>query len=286
MSLFYKHTKVVVLGVLILSNILVWRAVWSLAPDDKLKVYFFDVGQGDAILIESPDHRRILVDGGPNRKVVSELGKVMPFGDKRIDAVLESHPDKDHVGGLPEVVNRFKVGLFVESGAESENSIDDELKKRLEQKKIPRMFARSGMVINLGDGVKLAILFPDQNVSRWETNDASIVAKVIYKGKSFLLTGDSPLRIENILVRKNKNILKSDVLKAGHHGSRTSTSLLYAQAVKPEYTIISAGKDNRYGHPHRETLEALSNVRSTVLSTSDLGTIKFETDGETLEWNN
>ena len=173
---------------------------------------------------------------------------------------------------------------------ESENSIDDELHTRLEAEKVPQIIARRGMIINFGDGVKLTILFPNQDVSRWETNDASIVAKLEYGDVSFLLTGDSTFRAENILLNLDKNlpdgqagILNSDVLKAGHHGSRTSTSLLYAEAISPYYAVISAGKENTYGHPHKEVLDILSQVGASVVSTLGMGTIKFETDGESLK---
>ena len=283
MDFIRKYSKEVVLGTLILSNIFVWFAVYDRQPGDKLSVYFLDVGQGDAIFIDSPRGGRVLVDGGANRKVLSELGKILPFADKRIDVMIETHPDKDHIGGLPEVVSRYEVGMFIEPGVESENSIDDELKKRLGEKNIPKLLAKRGMVINFGDGVKLQILFPTQDVTRWETNRASIVAKLIYGDKSFLLTGDSPLQVENILLSLDKNLLDSDVLKAGHHGSRTSTSLTYAEAVSPEYAIISAGLDNTYGHPHKEVLDILAKVGSQILNTADSSTIKFETDGKTLE---
>ena len=283
---FEKHRKLwreyLVAG-LILSNIFVWFALYQKQPSDILSVYFLDIGQGDAIFIDSPTHGRLLLDGGRNRKVLTELGQILPFADKRIDVMIESHPDADHIGGLPEVVSRYDVGIFLEPGVDSDNTIDDELHRRLEEKNIPGILARRGMVINFGDGVKLQILFPNQNVSRWETNDASIVAKLTYDDKSFLLTGDSPVKTENILLKLDPATLDSDVLKAGHHGSRTSTSLSYTEAVSPEYAVISAGKDNTYGHPHKEVLEILQKVGAQVVSTIEEGTIKFETDGETLE---
>ena len=168
---------------------------------------------------------------------------------------------------------------------ESDNSIDDELHKRVKEKKIPNILARRGMVVNFGDGAKLQILFPlsGQDVSNWDTNNASIVAKLVYGDKSFLLTGDSPIQIENVLLSVDKNILDSDVLKAGHHGSRTSTSLAYAEAVSSEYAVISAGKDNTYGHPHKEVLDILAKVGAKIVNTIDSGTIEFETDGKTIE---
>ncbi len=141
------------------------------------------------------------------------------------------------------------------------------------------------MVVNFGDGVKLQILFPlpDQDVSNWESNRASIVGKLVYVNLSFLLTGDSPIAIEDVLIKLNSKILDSDVLKAGHHGSKTSTSIEFAETVSPEYAVISAGKDNTYGHPHKEVLDILKTASAKIVSTIDSGTIKFETDGETLK---
>jgi len=277
-----KRWREVVVGALIFSNIFVWLAVVERRPSETLTVYFLDIGQGDAIFIDSPTHGRLLLDGGKNMKVLTELGKILPFADKRIDVLIESHPDSDHIGGLPEVVSRYKVGVFLEPGVESDNIIDDELHRRLEEKKIPEILARRGMVINFGDGVKLEILFPNQDVSKWETNRASIIARLVYGEKSFLLTGDSPIAIENVMLNLDSEILDSDVLKAGHHGSRTSTSLPYAQAVSPEYAVISAGLNNTYGHPHKEVLDILKKLGTNILSTADLGTIVFKTDGKSL----
>lgn len=278
-----KYSKEVVIGALILSNIFVWAAVLERSNEGVLSVYFLDVGQGDAIFVETPDKRQMLIDGGKNRQVISELGKVMPFGDKSIDVVIATHPDADHIGGLPEVVSRFDIGMFIETGVESDNTIDDELGRRVGEKNIGSILAKRGMVINFGDGAKLKILFPNQDVSRWETNDASIVARLEYGEKSFLLTGDSPIKVENILLNLDKDILGVDVLKAGHHGSRTSTSLAFAKAVSPEYAVISAGRDNSYGHPHQEVIKILQTLGSQIKNTAELGTIVFETDGKTVE---
>ena len=126
MDFLKKYWREVLVSILILSNIFVWLAFRDREPSETLTVYFLDVGQGDAILIDSPQHIRVLVDGGKNRKVLTELGKILPFADKRIDVVLATHPDADHIGGLPEVASRFNVEIFIEPGVESENSIDDE----------------------------------------------------------------------------------------------------------------------------------------------------------------
>lgn len=280
-----RYWRELIVLTLLLSNLLVFLTLYQKRPG-TLHVYFLDIGQGDAIFVETPTHKRFLLDGGPNKSVLSELGKVIPFGSKKIDLMIESHPDRDHIGGLPEVVSRYKVGLFLEPGVESDNSVDDELHRRIKENNIPDLLARRGMIVDFGDGVKLSILFPNTDVSRWETNEASIVAKLEYGTKSFLLTGDSPISSENVLMSLDKSVLDSDVLKAGHHGSRTSTSLSYAEAVSPEYAVISAGKDNTYGHPHKETLDILNKVGAKIVSTIDLGTIEFETDGKTLELKN
>jgi competence protein ComEC len=271
-----------VLGALLLANIFVWSSVYAGQPSNLLHVYFLDVGQGDSILIDSPTHKRILIDGGPNSKVLSELGAILPFGDRRIDVVLETHPDADHIGGLIDVLREYEVGAFIEPGVESPSKLDDTLDALVEEKNVPSILARRGMKVDLGDGVSLNILFPNQDVSNWETNDASIVAKLVYGEESFLLTGDSAKKTEYLLLALDPDELKSDVLKVGHHGSRTSTSQIFADAVAPEYAIISAGKDNRYGHPTKEVLDILNKVGAKILSTIDLGTIEFETDGETL----
>ena len=269
------YKKYILLG-LLGANILVWFAIFERRPS-SLKVYFLDVGQGDAIFVETPGKRQLLIDGGRNKKVVSLLGRIMPFGDKSIDVVIATHPDADHIGGLPEVFNRYDVSMFMEAGVESDNTLDDELHQQASS-----TLARRGQVINFGDGARLIILFPNQDVSNWETNRASIVAKLVYGDKSFLLTGDSPIDIENVLVRLDRSDLDVDVLKVGHHGSRTSTSLPFAEATSPEFTVVSAGKGNSYGHPHKEVIDILNKVGTRILNTAEHGTIKFETDGESL----
>jgi len=271
------------LSILLLTNLAVWVIIYEKRPSDILSIYFLDVGQGDSIFIDSPTHGRLLIDGGPNSKVLTELGKILPFGDRRIDVVIGSHPDADHIGGLVDVINRYDIGAYLEPGVKSPNNVHLVLEKEIKNKNIPNILARRGMVVDFGDGARLEILFPNRDVTNWETNDASIVAKLIYGDESFLLTGDSPKYAEYLLLALDPSDLKSSVLKVGHHGSQTSTSLPYATAVNPEYAIISAGLNNRYGHPHKDVLDILNQVGAKILSTIDLGTIEFETDGQTLE---
>lgn len=250
-----------------------------------LKVAFLNIGQGDAIFIESPNGNQMLIDGGPDRSVLRELSSIMPFYDKSIDVVIATHADQDHVGGLPDVLKKYNVSIFMEPGVPGPSSSYEEVEKIVESMgktgKIKKMLARRGMTVDLGNEAKLKILFPDRDPSGMDTNTASIVAKLVYGGNEFLLTGDSPTAIEHYLVSLGG--LESDVLKAGHHGSRTSSSDEFVTAVSPEYAVISAGKNNKYGHPHQEVLDILKNHQVQILSTAEHGRIIFKSDGEELK---
>ncbi len=263
------------------TTFFVWYAVFA-ESRQGLEVDFLDVGQGDAIFIQAPNGNQVLVDGGPNNAVLRELSKVMPFYDRSIDMIIESHPDSDHINGLVEVLRRYKTDLVMEPGVESENVAYQELKNLIREKNIQYVFARRGMRISLDDGLYLDILFPDRDVSGWDTNNASIVAKLVYANNSFLLTGDSPDKIEKFLVSLDGNRLGSNVLKVSHHGSRTSTSEMFLGYVKPDYAVIYVGKDNKYGHPHQEILDRLSQFQIPILRTDEKGTIKIKSDGENI----
>lgn len=260
-----------------------------------LTVSFLDVGQGDAIFIDAPNGNQVLIDGGASRNILREISKVIPFYDRKIDVLIATHPDADHIGGLNDVVERFKTDVFIEPGVESDTPVYIELKKRVANKKIRTIEARSGMVIDLGSGASIEIIYPVLDPRGMETNTASIVGRLKYGTIKFLLTGDSPKNIEDYLVAKiekscgeievnqcESNIIRSDVLKVGHHGSNTSTSENFVKTVNPKYAIISAGKDNRYGHPHQEVIENLTSNKVEILNTAELGRIIFKTDGQNL----
>ena len=283
MTLLKKYWRECVVLLFILANVFAWQTLYLRSASGALNVYFIDVGQGDAVLIESPTRGRVLVDGGANRSILRELGRILPFGDKRIDVLLATHPDADHIGGLLEVVSRYDIGLFLETGMDAENDIDDELWRRLEGREVTRLLARRGMALDLGDGALVRILFPDRDVSDWDPNDASVVARLDYGEDSFLLTGDAEIKTENLLLRLGEDVLDTDVLKVGHHGSKTSSTWSFIKAVEPMYAVISAGKDNRYGHPHQSVLDTLSKVNAKILSTSELGTIHMRSFGSGVE---
>lgn len=257
---------------LVSVNIFVWRAD---AEEKLLTVAFLDIGQGDAIYIETPSGNQMLIDGGRGKQVLRELGNIMPVADHSIDIVLATHPDADHIGGLPEVFERYDVGMFIEPGVIGDTNVAALLQERVKEEGLTPTLARRGMVIRLDPEVYFLILFPDRDVSHVDSNDGSIVGKLIYGDSSFLLTGDAPKGVELHLVSLDGNNLESDVFKAGHHGSRTSSSATFVEAVSPQYAIISAGKDNQYGHPHKEVIDLFNSLNIEVLATFEEGTIIF-----------
>lgn len=252
-------------------------------PSAVLTVSFLDVGQGDAILIESPTGGQMLVDGGRDRAVLRELPKRMGPFDRSIDVVVETHPDADHIGGLPSVFERYTVGSFIEPGIPNDTNVTAAILASADAEPgIQKIIARKGQHIDLGGGAYAEILFPDRDVSTYETNTGSIVMRVVYGETSFMLTGDAPSQIEDYLVGRDGKALKSDVLKAGHHGSRYSTDDLWLATLAPSIVVISAGVHNSYGHPATETLERIRSEGAEVLSTLGNGAVVLQSDGETI----
>jgi len=277
-----KHFSWYLLGVLFIAIAFIWSTVFAEGRGGMLTIAFLDVGQGDAIFIEAPNGNQVLLDGGPNKKVLRELGHVMPFYDRSIDMIIASHPDQDHIGGLPAVIEKFRISVFVEPGVESDNGTYEALIEIANEKDIEKILAKRGERIFLDEDIFIDILFPDRDTVGWETNTASIVARLVYGDTSFLLTGDSPQRVEEYVASLDGDGLAASVLKLGHHGSRTSTSPFFLEAVSPQIAIISAGFDNRYGHPHKEVVDMLKEFEIPSLATYENGTVIIKSDGENI----
>lgn len=272
--------RLVLLAALALANLLVWSAAFH---ERALSVSFLDVGQGDAIFIEGPTGVQILVDGGANAAVLRELGRRLSFFDRSIDAVVATHPDADHIGGLSDVLTRYDVGVFFESGVEHDTGAVAALEAALEKESAPRILARRGMRLLLGRGAYADVLYPDRDVSKVsDTNAGSIVLRVVYGENEFILTGDAPKTIEQNLATVYGSALESDVLKAGHHGSKTSSLESFVRAVNPQYVVYSRGCDNRYGHPAPEITALFQRLSIPALDTCKSGTITFRSNGRTL----
>lgn len=278
-----KYFQWIILTVFIVLDIFIWTATLRADRRGELTVAFLDVGQGDAIYIEAPNGNQVLIDGGPTESgVMRALGRVMPFYDRSLDLVLATHPDQDHVGGLPSVIDRMNVSGVITTENNAKTGVYNAFEKIISEKKVRRILARKGERFILDNGVVLDILFPTQIVRGWETNKGSVVARLSYGEETFLFTGDAPQAIEKYLVNTDASQLRTNVLKLGHHGSRTSNAREFLSATSPEYAIISAGLDNRYGHPHKEVISLLSELKIPSLSTIDKGTIIFRTNGTNL----
>ena len=249
----------------------------------SLTVSFLSVGQGDAIFIETPAGKQVLIDGGPDRSVLRELTKQMGPLDRSIDIVVATHPDKDHIAGLADVFDRYQVSMFLEPGIASDTSYAQALRHGVSvETDLEHLEARRGMRIHIENALYMDVLFPDREVDSIETNTGSIVLRLVHGENEFLFTGDAPLSVEDWLVMLDGGELASNVLKAGHHGSRTSTGEILLNATDPQYVVISAGVGNSYGHPHEEVVERIRMHGATLLSTMD-GPVSFVSDGKTLK---
>lgn len=275
----------IILVLLVITLFVVSQYLYTIRLTSNLKVSLLDIGQGDAMYIEAPNGRQMMVDGGPRGVLKNILPTVMPYGDTSIDVLVITNPDVDHFAGYIDIVKKFDIGIVIEPGTLSPSKTYAEFESLIKQKHIPKIIARKGMTIDLDQdrGVRYTVLFPDQDVSNWKRNDGSLVGKLTYGTRSFMLTGDADFVTESVLFLHTKpEILQSDILKVGHHGSKTSTSNAFIEAVKPAIAIISAGENNRYGHPTTETLARLSTHQVETHVTKDEGTISYSTDGTIL----
>lgn len=260
----------------------VWYAVMRESRSGLLTVSFLNVGQGDAIFIDAPSGRQVLVDGGPDTSVLRQLGRVLPWHDRDIDVIIATHPDQDHVSGLVEVLDRYHVDTIVHSDVESPAPAAAAFAAAAHASDARKVLARRGERIDLGGGVTLDILSPDRSLRTADTNVACIVARLTYGKTAFLLPCDAPQAIEQYLVRLDGDALRADVLKAGHHGSKTSSSPLFVGFVDPQYVVYSRGCNNTYGHPNAETLATFVRFGVAALDTCLYGTITFISDGNTV----
>ncbi len=245
-----------------------------------LKVAFLDVGQGDSIFITTPDGKQMLIDGGPDNGVLRELAKQMSVFDRTIDVVLATHPDKDHIGGLVDVLQRYEVENIVRTNNKNETAVSEAFDREVEFEGVEVQIAEAGQVFQLGASTTITVLSPHGNPESWESNSSSIVVQVQYGEVGFMLTGDATENIEEYLAKSYSQLLESEVLKLGHHGSRTSSADLFLDTVKPEYAVVSAGSDNSYGHPHPEVIDKVNLRKIKTLSTAEEGTIVFLSDGK------
>lgn len=267
-----------------------------MAENRNLEVVFFDVGQGDSVFIETPSGHQIIIDGGPNSELISKLGSRMPFWDKTIDVVILTHPEKDHMTGLLDLLARYKIDYFVWTGVKNDNAENKKLAELLEKAKtatknnfLASLSDFSGtkvFSVSAGDKIRagsalFSVLFPLEDFNGEQvksTNDTSIVLKLTFTNNKFIFTGDISASVEKKLAESGID-LSADVLKVSHHGSKYSTSEEFLTAVNPELAVISAGRNNPYGHPTQEVLDRLEGVGVRPLRTDQIGDITMLLDG-------
>lgn len=269
---------------LLVLAMLVWfPALYQ--PPERLKISFLDVGQGDAILIQTPAHQRILIDGGPDLQAINlELGRQLPFWQRSFDMLVLTHPHADHATGLVSVLERYEVKQVMESGLPGESPAYQEWQRLVAEKGIPRIVAQAGQSFDLGKGVSMEVLHPRAPPQPGDDpNDSSLVLCLTWKDVSFLFMGDAGTDVERELLYE-RLITDSTVLKVAHQGGATATSDEFLAVASPEVAVVSVGANNRYGHPSPSVIARLEDRlgEDRVYLTSEDGTIELATDGERL----
>ena len=245
--------------------------------DNMLVVHFLDVGQGDCEFIELPNSQCMLIDASTKEYGDDIVEAIKGYGYSEIDYVVATHPHADHIGGMSEVIDSFDIGKIYMPRTSSNSKSFEGLLTSISNKNLSINTAKTGTTIYSNNGINIEILSPISSFYE-ETNDYSAVVKLEYGESSFLFMGDAEKPVENELIEKYGYDLDVDVLKAGHHGSRYSSSTEFLDYVTPEYTVISCAKDNSYGHPHSETIKRLNNVNTQIFRTYELGNITVSCD--------
>jgi len=266
-------------SILGLASILLWLAI-AAPQSGRLTVTLLDVGQGEAILIQTPEGHRVLIDGGPSGEAITAaLGRHLPFHDDRIDLVVLTHPQADHLAGLLTVMDRYDVRSTLTGSVAAETATYDAWIRATKNTAAPTAIATGGQTIDLGGGARLAVLAPPAGAVGDNLNTASVVIRLTMGEASFLLTGDIDEEAEARLIRTGTD-LQATVLKVAHHGSKTSTSADLVDRVQPSLDLISAGEDNPFGHPAQQILDRLAG--DLILRTDVHGDITVSTDGHRL----
>lgn len=274
----YKLTlraKTLLATFLFVSYLMLYFAYLSL-PDNKFHIAFLNVGQGDSIFIKTPKNHQILIDGGPKNTILDELDNVMPFFDKSLDMVVLTHPQADHLSGLIEIFKRYKIDNVLLTGVNYDSFYYDEFLNELLSSDAEIFVANEKTDFVIGD-VSIDVIYPFEQLvldDFKEVNNSSLVALISYKDKRILLTGDLEEKIEKELVKK-VNLGHVDILKVGHHGSKSSSSMEFLQAVAPDVAVIQVGK-NSFGHPTNEVMQRLKDIGVKRIYRNDLdGRVEF-----------
>lgn len=253
----------------------------NISVNGELKVHFIDVGQADSILIQQ-GNSSMLIDAGNNEDSETVKSYIASQGIKKLDYVIGTHPHEDHIGGLDYVINSFEIGNIYMPKTTSTTKTFKDVINSIQVKKMQITTPQPGDSFKLGQA-DCKILAPNSD-SYEDANNYSIVIKVTFGNNTFMFTGDAEALSEKEMINKGFDV-KADVLKVGHHGSSSSTSDEFLKKVSPKYAVISVGKDNDYGHPHKETMAKLKNSGISLYRTDECGTIVCTADGNNINFS-
>ncbi len=260
---------------LLIANLFVWVA-FATARTKNLVVKVYAVGQGDSIFIRTPDNYKILVDGGPNNKVVDYLNQDLGLNDRTIDLVVLTHPHADHMFGLIDTIKKFKVKKVITSDVTNTNSMYKLWIDTLSNSHLKPEFVYAGKSFTLSDQVKMQFLWPEEKKPEVsDFNQTSVVMKISYGNFDMLMTADADQNSQPY----TGSISHIEVLKVPHHGSKTALREDFIAKLKPDVSVISVGEKNRYGHPNPVLLDLLKKYSQKILRTDQNGTVEFVSDG-------
>jgi len=252
-------------------------------PDGRLHLVFCDVGQGDAILVTDPKGNQILIDGGPDSSVLSCLSGNMPFWDRTLEMVVSTHPEKDHFGGLIEVLKRYQVKKVLHTSAVNKGEDFEAFRKEVESPRISKIVAKRGQRIQFGSGLRAEVFWPPDGNFPYgvssSLNEESVVLKIAFGNFCAVLAGDVDSNVEQTLLSLG-GISNCPVLKFPHHGSATGVSDVFLKTLAPKTAVISVGENNKFGHPTNEALTSLSKVGAKIFRTDKNGEVEVLTDGK------
>ncbi|MFC1788050.1 ComEC/Rec2 family competence protein [Patescibacteria group bacterium] len=271
-----EQTLLIIVITVIASGLFILDSSQTFAQN-QLQVWFFDVGQGDAIFIRAPGGEQILIDGGPDSSILSKLGSIMLPWDREIDVVMFTHPDADHISGLIPVLERYQVKKIYETGARSRTQTAKRLDQLIKAEPAEHIFVTEKEELIIGE-LKIDFIHPEKPMLGEypkESNDSSLVIRLDYGQTSILLVGDATLAVEERIGQLSGDI---DVLKVGHHGSLSSTGSEFLNKIDPEFAVIQVGLDNRYNHPHPAVYDRLLRHQTKVFRTDQDGDILLLSD--------
>ncbi|RUT57200.1 MBL fold metallo-hydrolase [Clostridium botulinum] len=258
------------------------NAVNTSNKSNELKVHYIDVGQGDSILVQTKD-KNILIDAGTRKSSDSLISYLKKQHIKKLDYVIATHPHEDHIGGMPKVIEEFEISNFYAPKKTANTKIFKDMILQLKKKNLKINVAKKGISLDLSNNSSLDFLAPVKD-NYENTNDSSAVVKLTHGNTKFLFTGDAEKTSEKDILNSNED-LSSNVLKVGHHGSHSSSSKEFLDKINPKIAIISCGKNNDYGHPHKETMKELNKRNIEVYRTDIDGNIVLTSDGENIKKN-